>query len=293
VIREADWLIELGLELAGPVSVRQVGGGLGEGGVQLALVGREGGEVVGDGAPVASGDGSGEGGSRAEGGGVVETALCESHEGLERDAAGSSESLDLAKEGDEMVGGNDCGGVIEGTRLIGDRKRRSAQGLGDLVGANTGDGHPCTYESLGADLSVGERDQWVERADLAMGRERIECERAGQMNDGAGFDWLDSLGRGRHNRIGGSEDDDIHTVGGSGEVVISMEITNGPADAFESETKRTASTSLTNDADLHHTLKGRALCPLQYHELIPERTKKALRRAAATATGATGGLTGP
>jgi hypothetical protein len=249
---QADWLAELGRELGGPGTVCEARSCPGQGDVHVALVGRQGGEMFGDGVPVASGHWAGERVGWADIGDVSQTAEREVDERFERNLAGLRKTFDLTEERDKVIGRHYGSGVIEGTHLIGHREGASAQRVGEGVGANACDGHPRAYKPLGTDLCVRERYEWMKRTSSSMRLQRVEHERTGEVDDRARLDRLNTSRDGWNHSVRRGDDDGINARCGVSNVVVPMEIADGPTGAFERQTKRTASAPLTNDSDLHH-----------------------------------------
>ena len=80
----------------------------------------------------------------------------------------------------------------------------------------------------------------------------VEAEGAGEVDDRARLNRLNTGRNGSDHGVGRSDDDGINAGRALSDVVLPMDIADEPTGAFEGKTKRTASATLTNDSDLHH-----------------------------------------
>src|SRR5690606_31839837 len=100
------------------VVVDQPAGGSREGEVRLALGRVDGGEVPGDGVPIAPSHGAGEGAGRSDFGHVLQRAGSEVEVRLAGHTDAPGDAVHLAHEGHQVVRRHDRGGVVGGAILV-------------------------------------------------------------------------------------------------------------------------------------------------------------------------------
>ena len=146
-----------------------------------------------DGGDVAPADRTGERAARTEGGDVGEAAPRQVEEGLDRRADAGRHPLGLAEQRDQVVRGDDGGGVVArpaGLGHVHDPTAQAGHDLGHERVAVLGQPEPGADEALGAPLGVGQRDERVQHGPAAVRRERVEPGRARQVGDDRALDRL-------------------------------------------------------------------------------------------------------
>ncbi len=175
--------------------------------------------------PVTSHRRPGQGPPRPERRHVIDRSPGQGQECFKIETGGGCHPLDLAQEGDDVVGRDAGRGVVGGPIGVVHLDHPPTQGERDLAGhglAAHGEGH-ARGQSAGPDGGVGERDERVEGRPLGMWRQRVEPEGTRQVHDGRSRVRGHRGGDAGDGIIGRGDDQDIYAEGGACQVVVATE----------------------------------------------------------------------
>ncbi len=124
-----------------------------------------------------------------------------------------------------MVGRDTGGGVVGRPVPVGDLDHPAPE-AGHHVPRHRGTGHGERHaraQAVGADLTVGQRHQRVHRRPQGMRRQRVQPERAGQVDHGGARNGPDRRRDIGDRVVGRGDDEQVHAFRGAGDLLVAPE----------------------------------------------------------------------
>ncbi len=191
---------------------------------------------------------------------VVEGRTGQVEERIELEARRGGHALDLAEQGDDVVGGDAGRGVIGGAIDVGHAQGPAAQGLDDRAHEGIprdGEGDPLRQPAR-PDLGRRERHQRVDGPAPGVWFEHADAQRCRQVHDDAARIGPDGLRHRADRVVGRGNDEDVDARGGLGRVIVATEESRDmPASGAERLGQRTSGPSRADETHrLHRTSFG-------------------------------------